>query len=278
MPANDPVLDSGLAPPSPVAITIAGSDPSGGAGLQADLKTFHQFRVYGMAVPTVLTVQNTCGVESVTALDPAIVKAQLDCVQRDIPPLAGKTGALGHPAIVSAIADWARASDVPLVVDPVMVSTHGDRLSTDAAIEAMVRELFPLCFLVTPNLHEAGALVGREIKDLDGMREAAELISALGPSRILVKGGHLAGDAIDLLWVDGEVRTYRSERIDTQNTHGSGCTYSAAIAALLALGRPLPAAVHEAKRFVTEAIRSAPGLGRGQGPLNHFAQTSSESA
>lgn len=264
------VLDSGLQQP-PVAITIAGSDPSGGAGLQADLKTFHQFGVYGMAVPTLLTVQNTRAVESVLELDPDLVRAQLECIGRDIPAAAGKTGALGRAGTVRAVADWAKAHEVRLVVDPVMVSTHGDALVSTSALGAIVRHLLPVSFLVTPNLHEAGSLAGLDVGDIASMRVAAERISALGARRVLVKGGHLGGDAVDLLWIDGETSTYSSERIRTSCTHGTGCTYSAAIAALLAQGRAPADAVARAKRYLTEAIRTAPRLGGGQGPVNHHA-------
>ena len=256
-----------------VAMTIAGSDPSGGAGLQADLKTFHQFGVYGMAVPTLLTVQNTRVVESISALDASLVQAQLECVQRDIPADAAKTGALGTAAVVRAVADWGRGFGAPLVVDPVILSTRGGALASASAVKAMVRHLLPACFLVTPNLYEAGSLADIEVNDLSTMRAAAERISVLGARRVLIKGGHLDGDATDLLWIDGEVTTFRSERIGTTSKHGTGCAYSAAITALLALDRPLVNAVDEAKRFVTEAIRSAPRLGGAQGPLNHHART-----
>ncbi len=266
------MLDFGV-PSMRVAMTIAGSDPSGGAGLQADLKTFHQFGVYGMAVPTVLTVQNTRAVESISALDPSLVRAQLECVQRDIQADAAKTGALGTDGIVRMVANWARDCGAPIVVDPVILSTGGNALASGSAVAAMVRYLLPACFLVTPNLYEAGALADMEVRDLTTMRVAAERISALGVRRVLVKGGHLAGDATDLLWIDGEVTTFRSDRIGIASKHGTGCTYSAAITALLARGRPPIRAVDEAKRFVTEAMRSAPRLGGGNGPLNHHART-----
>ena len=254
-------------------LTIAGSDPSGGAGLQADLKTFHRFDVYGMAVPTLLTVQSTLGVESVSLLDAQLVRAQLECVQADIPPAAAKTGALGSAETVLAVAEWATRSGVPLVVDPVLASTHGHGLADQRAVEALAHHLLPACFLVTPNLPEAAALTGTaEAADLQGMREAAERIADLGARRVLVTGGHLRDAATDLLWVDGQTTVYEADHIPTTSTHGTGCTYSAAIAALLATGRPLEEAVATAKRFVTAAIRTAPGLGRGHGPLNHHAR------
>lgn len=267
------VLDSGLTRPDAVVLSIAGSDPSGGAGLQADLKTFHQFGVYGMAVPTLITVQNTTGIESSTYLSPSLVQAQLDSIQRDIPPIAAKTGALGHPATVSVVANWARASDVPIIVDPVMASTHGDTLATEKIIDAIVAELLPKCFLVTPNLPEAATLSGIQIKDQRDMRRAAERIGKMGARRVLVKGGHLDSDPIDLLWADGFVLTFPAERILSRQTHGTGCVLSAAITAMVALDHTLIDAVEHAKCFVTEAIRTAPGLGRGQGPLNLHAPT-----
>ena len=270
------MLDSDLTRPVAVALSIAGSDPSGGAGLQADLKTFHQFGVYGMAVPTLLTVQSTTGVESSTCLSPALVRAQLDCIQSDIPPVAAKTGALGDPAIVGVVADWVRKSDVPVIVDPVMVSTHGDSLATDQTISAIVEELLPSCFLVTPNLPEAARLSGIAITDQSDMRRAAERIGKHGARRVLVKGGHFDSDAIDLLWADGFVLTLPAERIQSRHTHGTGCVLSAAITAMLARDYTLFDAVQHAKRYVTEAIRTAPGLGRGQGPLNLHAPTDSK--
>lgn len=262
------MLDSSLAPPVPVALSIAGSDPSGGAGIQADLKTFHQFGVYGMAVPALLTVQNTIGVETSTPLSPALVHAQLDAILRDIPPGIAKTGALGDPAVVSVVANWVRQSDIPVIVDPVMASTHGDSLANDKTIDAIVEELLPKCYLVTPNLPEAAKLSGITIKGRSDMRRAAERIGKSGARRVLVKGGHLDSDPVDLLWDDGVVLTFPAPRIQSRQTHGTGCVLSAAIAAMLALDHTLIEAIERAKHFVTEAIRTAPGLGRGQGPLN----------
>lgn len=250
-------------------MTIAGSDPSGGAGLQADLKTFHQFGVFGLAVPTLITVQNTRGVREVHPLGPDLVRAQLDCAGEDIPPTAAKSGALGQADTVIAVAEWARSSGTTLVVDPVMVSTHGRSLASEDAVEAMIAHLLPVCHLVTPNLREAAVLAGIDVSRIDEMRNAAERIAGLGARNVLVKGGHLQGDAVDVLWLSGEFRKYASQRVETTSTHGTGCTYSAAITALLAHGRPIEDAVAGAKRYVTEAIRTAPGLGSGSGPLNH---------
>ena len=257
----------------PVALTIAGSDPSGGAGLQADLKTFHQFGVYGMAIPTLVTVQNTRSVEAVVPLDAGLVRNQLDCVQRDIPPSAAKIGAIPDTIVVEAIAEWASDFDAPLVVDPVIKSTHGQTLTSHDAVTAMIEVLLPSCLLVTPNLHEASLMSGVAVHDPSTMRDAAERIAACGVRHVLVKGGHLEGPAVDLLWSDGDALEFSSARIHSRHTHGTGCTYSAAITALLAQSVALVDAVVAAKRFVTEAIRTAPGLGQGSGPVNHHAPT-----
>lgn len=255
----------------PVALTIAGSDPSGGAGIQADLKTFHQFGVYGEAIITLVTVQNTVSLERVECLPVVLVLHQLRAVLDDIPPNAAKTGALGNRLIVKAVAGAAADFRFPLVVDPVMVSQHGRLLVTQDALEAMRDELIPQASLLTPNLAEASALTGLEVNDLDSMQKAARELHRMGAKAVLVKGGHLEGDAVDVLYMSGLTRQFRAPRIETRNTHGTGCTYSAAITAELARGTLLEHAVERAKSFVTEAIRSAPGLGRGSGPLNHHA-------
>jgi hydroxymethylpyrimidine/phosphomethylpyrimidine kinase len=248
----------------PVALTIAGSDPSGGAGLQADLKTFHPFGVYGEAVVTLVTVQNTVSVDRVETLAPDLVLAQLYAVLSDIPPKAAKTGALGNVAVMEAIAEAAKSFAFPLVVDPVMIASHGARLG---AVSSLVER----AFLLTPNLHEASELAGFTVDDRDSMHRAAEKLAGMGARNVLIKGGHLPGDALDLLYLEGgEVHEFSSARVDTIHTHGTGCTYSAAITAELAKGTHLLQAVSLAKVFVTEAIRGNPGLGRGSGPLNHF--------
>ena len=254
-----------------VALTIAGSDPSGGAGLQADLKTFHQLGVYGEAVVTLVTVQNTVALEYVECLSPVLVLHQLRAVLDDIPPSAAKTGALGTRATVEAVARAAADFRFPLVVDPVIVSQHGKSLASNDAVSAMRNELVPQASLLTPNLAEAEALTGLEVRDLDGMRRAARQLHDMGAKAVLVKGGHLEGAAVDLLYTTGLTREFRAARIDTTSTHGTGCTYSAAITAELAKGALLEQAIETAKAFVTEAIRTAPGLGRGSGPLDHHA-------
>ncbi len=255
----------------PVALTIAGSDPSGGAGIQADLKTFHQFGVYGEAVITLLTVQNTVSVDRVEPMPPDLVLQQIRAVIADIPPQAAKTGALGTRAIVEAVADLAAEFNFPLVVDPVMISKHGAPLIAEDARHAIATRLLPRAALITPNLAEAEALVGGEIRDIDAMRAAARTLCEMGAHAALVKGGHLEGDAVDVLYFAGDWSLFRGPRIDTRHTHGTGCTYSAAITAELARGAQLNEAVAVAKAFITGAIRSNPGLGRGNGPVNHHA-------
>jgi hydroxymethylpyrimidine/phosphomethylpyrimidine kinase len=255
--------------PTPVALTIAGSDPSGGAGLQADLKTFHRFGVYGEAVVTLLTVQNTRRVSKVEILPPALVVEQLQAVLEDIPPAAIKTGALGDTAIIEALAgvDF----HAPLIVDPVMISKHGSPLMAAEARWILLQRLLPKAALITPNLHETEALTGLKVETLQQMRDAARALADATGAAVLVKGGHLTGDAIDVLCAAGSLHEYPGQRFDTVHTHGTGCTYSAAITACLARGMALPAAVAEAKAFITRAIATAPGLGGGQGPVNHFA-------
>jgi hydroxymethylpyrimidine/phosphomethylpyrimidine kinase len=256
----------------PVALTIAGSDPSGGAGLQADLKTFHRFGVYGEAVVTLITVQNSRGATRVSTLDADLVTAQIQAVVDDIPPQAAKVGALGSREVAEAVAREAERFAFPLVVDPVMISKHGTHLIDPDAIDALVERLIPRTFLLTPNLDEAAALVGFPVEDRDAMLRAAEKLASMGAANVLVKGGHLRGNALDVLRLaGGEIREFAAPRIETRHTHGSGCTYSAAITAELAKGTALAEAVARAKVFITEAIRTAPGLGAGEGPLNHHA-------
>ncbi len=257
---------------TPVALTIAGSDPSGGAGVQADLKTFHQFGVYGESVITLLTVQNSVRVSRVEVLPPALVLEQLAAVLEDIPPAAAKTGALGSVEMIAAIARAAADFDFPLVVDPVMVSKHGLPLLPPEAAGAIRDLLLPRAVLITPNLPEAEALTGLKIRTLDEMRAAACRLREMGARAVLLKGGHLEGDAIDLLLDGAAWHEFPAVRVATPHTHGTGCTYSAAITACLARGIALPDAVARAKRFIHEAIRTNPGLGHGSGPVNHHAR------
>lgn len=255
----------------PVALTIAGSDPSGGAGIQADLKTFHQFGVYGEAVITLLTVQNSQRVDRVECVSPELVIAQIRAVVEDIPPQAAKLGALGTAEIVLAIAAEALEFTFPLVIDPVMISKHGAALIDEDARNAIRDKLIPRAFLLTPNLHEAEALTGLQVSNVAEMRVAAERLHDMGASAVLVKGGHLQGRPIDLLLAGDTAHEVPGERVDTRHTHGTGCTYSAAITAELAKGTGIVEAVHRAKAFISRAILTNPGLGRGSGPVNHHA-------
>jgi hydroxymethylpyrimidine/phosphomethylpyrimidine kinase len=256
--------------PQTIALTIAGSDPSGGAGLQADLKTFHTFRVYGTSVVTLLTVQNTVSVREVHVMERALVRAQIDSLLADVPPRAAKTGALGNEGVIEAVAET--AWPCPLVVDPVMISKHGAPLLHESASRALVKRLLPKAFLLTPNVPEAEALTGRTIRTLEDAVEAAHAVAALGPHAVLLKGGHLGSDrADDVLLIDGQVEVLRAARIETRAGHGTGCSLAAAITAGLAQGRTLDDAVRRAKAWLTEALRSAPAIGQGIGPVNHFA-------
>ena len=254
----------------PIALSIAGSDPSGGAGIQADLKTFHQRGVYGMAAVTLLTVQNTIGVSAVEMIAPETVEAQVRAVLEDIPPRAAKTGALGDEKIVRMLARLAEEFNFPLVVDPVMISKHGHALLTEQARRAMAELLLPRAHLVTPNLHEAAELAGFPVHDIESMERAAEKILSLGARGALIKGGHLKGDAVDLLRMGNETILLSSPRIETRHTHGTGCVYSACITAELAKGNMIKDATAAAKDFITRAIATAPGLGHGSGPVNYF--------
>ncbi len=251
------------------ALTIAGSDPSGGAGMQADLKTFHQFGVYGMAAVTLLTVQNTQRVSRVEILSPELITGQIAAVLEDIPPHAVKTGALGNSAVIEAVAQF--HFPCPLVVDPVMISKHGAPLIGTEARSALITHLLPKTALLTPNLHEAEVLAGIEVTNLPQMQEAALRIADLGAASVLIKGGHLEGDALDLLYHQGGFHCFTAPRHNTAHTHGTGCTYSAAITALLASGEQLTDAISVAKAFISNAIESNPGLGHGHGPVNHWA-------
>lgn len=257
----------------PVALTIAGSDPSGGAGIQADLKTFHQFGVYGEAVITLLTAQNTrCG-GRVELLPAGLVMEQLQAVLEDIPPAATKTGALGSAEIVGALARAVDTFDFPLVVDPVLTGKRGQVLLDSSAVTALRDDLLPRAALITPNVPEAETLAGLAIRGPEEMRRAAEILRGMGARAVLIKGGHLEANAkmLDVLLDGGEWHEFPAPRLETRNTHGTGCTYSAAITAGLACGRTLPAAVARAKQYLHEAIRTAPTLGSGCGPLNHHA-------
>jgi hydroxymethylpyrimidine/phosphomethylpyrimidine kinase len=256
--------------PRPRVLTIAGSDSGGGAGIQADLKTFTALGVFGMTAITAVTVQNTNGVDSYEELSPETVAEQIRAVVTDIGVDAAKTGMLASAAVVMAVADAIAETQVAnLVVDPVFVSKHGHSLLAPDAVDALRERILPLATLVTPNLPEAAGLTGLTVESRDDMRKAGDAILGFGPRAVLVKGGHLEGDTADDLFVDGDgERWIEGERIDTPNTHGTGCVLSAAIAAHLARGEALIDAVQGGKVFVTEAIRHALAIGHGIGPVD----------
>ena len=253
------------------ALTIAGSDSGGGAGIQADLKTFAALQVYGTSAITAITAQNTCGVSAVQGIDPDMVAAQIRAVASDIGVHAAKTGMLFSAAIIKAVVAAITATGpYPLVMDPVMVATSGDRLLQPEAEASLQQELIPLATVVTPNLAETAVLVGRKVLSLEDMQAAAEQIIAQGARAVVVKGGHAINKATDVFYDGITMELLASEVIDTNNTHGTGCTFSAAICALLARGAPLRAAVQEAKAYITGALRHSLSVGRGSGPVGHF--------
>ena len=258
----------------PRALTIAGSDSGGGAGIQADLKTFSAFGVYGMTVLTAVTAQNTVGVQGVEALTPAFITTQFESVVSDIGVDALKTGMLGSAEAVAAVAAMiASAKLTKLVVDPVMVAKSGDHLLAHDAVHALRTLLLPLALVITPNVPEAETLVGGPISTMEEMREAARRLHALGPRWIVVKGGHMDGETVtDLLYDGATFQSLDTPRIDTPHTHGTGCTFSAAMTACLAKGQSVPDAFAAAKRYTHAAITAAPGLGHGHGPLNHLVK------
>ena len=255
----------------PSVLTIAGSDSSAGAGIQADLKTFAALGVYGTCAITAITAQNTLGVGSVQEMPPDIVAAQIEAVVTDIRPDAVKTGMLASAAIIEVVAAKVREHGLPnLVVDPVMVAKSGDRLLREDAVAAL-RELLPLATVVTPNLPEAEALTARPVQSDEDVRRAAEEIVGLGARAVVVKGGHReSAEAVDVLYDGKSFREYSAPRVETTSTHGTGCTFASAIAAGLAGGLPLAEAVGEAKAYLTEALRRAYPIGGGHGPVHHF--------
>ena len=251
------------------ALTIAGSDSIGGAGIQADLKTFSRLQVYGMSVITALTAQNTTGVSSVMDVPPDFVLHQLDAVLTDIPPDALKTGMLLNAAIIEVVAAKIREHGLTkVVVDPVMFATSGAELLRQDAVRVLQRVLLPLALVITPNINEAQALTGKQIRTTGDMEEAALHVHAMGAPYVLIKGGHIEGDAVDVFFDGKEFSHIRAERIPARDCHGTGCVLSSAITAHLALGRSVREAVELGKQFVTEAIRNGLRIGRGQGPCD----------
>lgn len=255
----------------PKALTIAGSDSGGGAGIQADLKTFAALGVYGMSAITALTVQNTVGVQGVLEIDPEFVSAQIRAVVDDIGVDAVKTGMLASSPIIERVAGDLRELGIrTLVVDPVMVAKSGDPLLRRDAVRTLIRELLPLALVVTPNLHEASELAQCSVEDVASMKTAARRIHELGPRYVVVKGGHLPGRPMDLLYDGRDFVEMSNMRHDTPHTHGTGCTFASAIAAGLARGLEAVDAVKQAKDYITGAIREGLAIGRGHGPVHHF--------
>jgi hydroxymethylpyrimidine/phosphomethylpyrimidine kinase len=254
----------------PRALTIAGSDSGAGAGIQADLKTFAALGVYGLSALTAVTAQNTLGVRAVEEITPEIVAAQINAVMEDIGADAAKTGMLSSPPIIETVAERIRHWRLRVVVDPVMVAKGGDPLLQPEAVDTLRGVLLPLAEVITPNLPEAEVLTGRTLTTLEAMRDAARAIHALGARHVVVKGGHRAAEPVDVYFDGQRFIELRGARIETLHTHGTGCTFSAAIAALLARGLSMEDAVRGAKDYITEAIRHAPGIGHGHGPVGHF--------
>lgn len=262
-----------------IALTIAGSDSSGGAGIQADLKTFASFGLYGASAITAITAQSTKGIEATMALSADLVTAQIEAVAGDLTIHATKVGMLANAAIVEAVAAAIAELDLPLVVvDPVLVSSSGERLLDEDGVRALCAELLPRARVVTPNIPEAEALSGRRIPSLDAARDAARRIHDMGAAAVIITGGHGRWDldegsrphVIDLLFDGRDFHEFRVPRVDSRHTHGTGCTFASAVAAGLALGRELPDAAARAQQYVAGAIAHAPGIGHGRGPLDHF--------
>lgn len=253
------------------ALTVAGSDCSGGAGIQADLKTFSANGVFGMSVITSVVAENTSRVISVQNISPEIITDQIDAVFEDIEVNAVKVGMLSDSVRIDTVAAALKKYEVKYaVIDPVMIAKGGHALMQENALSALVNKIIPLAYVLTPNIPEAQTITGIEISTVDDMKKAAEKIYSMGAKNVLVKGGHLSGEAIDLLFDGKDFEFYSRERINTKNTHGTGCTYSSAIAANLAKDIPIKSAVENAKDYVTNAIRYSLEIGKGHGPTNHF--------
>ena len=261
-----------MRPVQRIALTIAGSDSGGGAGIQADLKTFAAHGVYGVSVVTAITAQNTVGISAISPLEADLVTAQIEAVVSDFGVHAAKTGMLPNAAVVEAVAAAVADLEIPyLVVDPVICASSGDRLMDEEAVAAMKVELFPRTFLVTPNIPEAEVLSGIAIRTEDDRHEAARRLAALGPTAVVVTGGHFpSAEIVDLLYDGDRFTEVRTARVAGDSTHGTGCTFAAAITAHIALGRSVQEAIPLAQEYVAGAIRQAPGIGRGRGPMQHF--------
>jgi hydroxymethylpyrimidine/phosphomethylpyrimidine kinase len=256
----------------PIALTVAGTDPTGGAGVLADIKSFQSRGVYGMSAITSLTAQNTLGVQDVYNIPEQFLAAQLTSIFDDEIPDAMKSGMIATSEMMKVIKSFVEQSDVPYVIDPVMIATSGDSLISEEAVNYLREHLLQSAVCITPNIMEAEKLTGMSIEsDTDVKRSAKVFIEEMGVNSVIIKGGHLKGDAVDYLYTKNNSKTISSERIETNHTHGTGCTFSAVITAELAKGRAIEQAIDTAKKYITEAIRHTPGIGRGNGPVNHFS-------
>lgn len=256
----------------PSALTIAGTDPSGGAGIQADLKTFQELKSYGMSVITSVVSQNTTGVQDIYHLPTSVIETQLDSVLDDMDVHAFKTGMIADREMMEVIREKTKNLGIPYVMDPVMVTTSGDTLIEEDARDFLRDELLPLTTVVTPNIPEAEYLLNRKIEHVEDMKKAAkDIVTEFGVEAALIKGGHIKGDATDFLYDGNELHTFSADRVDTKHTHGTGCTLSAAITAYISQGYSLEGAVDNAKKYVTLAIQHSLALGNGSGPTNHWA-------
>lgn len=256
----------------PIALTVAGTDPTGGAGILADLKAFHSRGVYGMAAVTSLTAQNTLGVQDVYNVPSDFIDKELNSIFSDEVPHAMKTGMLAEADMMTVTAEYIRKYNIPYVMDPVMIATSGDRLMTEYAMKTLIDTLMPLTAVVTPNLHEAEAITDMTIKSETDIHKALKVIvDEMGAGSCIIKGGHLEGDATDYLYDGRAISTLTSARIDTKETHGTGCTFSAVLTSELAKGRTIEEAFKTSKAYITNAIQHSPGMGKGSGPVNHFS-------
>lgn len=256
----------------PIALTVAGTDPTGGAGVFADLKAMHSRSVYGMAAVTSLTAQNTLGVQDVYNVPADFIDKELNSIFSDEVPHAMKTGMIAEADMMTVIADYIRKYNIPYVMDPVMIATSGDHLISSTSVSTLIDTLIPLADIVTPNLHEAEAITNMTIRTEDDIHRALKIFrDDMGAKNIIIKGGHLSGDATDYLYDGKNISTLTAVRIDTNQTHGTGCTFSAVLTAELAKGRTIEEAFRTSKAYITSAIQNSPGIGKGSGPVNHFS-------
>lgn len=256
----------------PIGLTVAGTDPTGGAGVFADLKAMHSRGVYGMAAVTSLTAQNTLGVQDVYNVPADFIDKELNSIFSDEVPHAMKTGMIAEADMMAVIAEYVRKYNIPYVMDPVMIATSGDRLMTDRSMATLIDTLIPLANIVTPNLHEAESIAGMKIQSENALHKALKVfVDDMGAESVIIKGGHLEGDATDYLYDGSRISTLSASRIDTDQTHGTGCTFSAVLTAELAKGRTIEEAFKTGKAYITNAIQNSPGIGKGSGPVNHFS-------